>query len=145
MPQFVTFDLINPPDKIIEYIKDMEVIQFGGGRNKGYGLVELTDWIWIDYNELKFPSEGSHITLISPILYIPHFVQKYNCRKVYEIFWNHGRKNKLEIIPPGQFFRISKNKNIQKIARKGVLKKFLFGKFGYGEYIIHNWNKDGGN
>jgi hypothetical protein len=144
-PAFVTFDLINASEDTIETIQDEKLIQFGGGRNKGYGLADLVDWVWIDYNKLEYPTEATHITLISPILYIPNDVHKYNCRKGYEIFWNHGRKNKLSIIPPGQFFRIKQDRNIEKIAKKGILKKSLLGKFGYGEYLLHNWQKNGGN
>ncbi|MBD3227996.1 MAG: hypothetical protein GF329_07385 [Candidatus Lokiarchaeota archaeon] len=142
-PNSVTFDLTNPPEDIIDQIQNLSLIQFGGGRNLGYGTTELIHWVWIDPNFFEYPEDATHITLLSPILYIPSFVHKYACRKEYEIFWNHGKKNKLHIIPPGQFFRIKSGKDIKKISQKGLLKKALLGQFGYGEFFLANWPKGG--
>jgi len=142
-PYGVIFDIINPDKDLLEYIKNKNLLQFGGGRNRGYGYVTLKDYIFIDLNTIEMPKEGTHISLLSPMIYIPKFVEPYNCRKDVEIFWNNSRKNAIRIIPKGQFFRIKKGKNIKKIALKGILRKCLFGAFGYGEYMVKNW-KNGG-
>ncbi|MHA1651365.1 MAG: hypothetical protein ACTSYB_14330 [Candidatus Helarchaeota archaeon] len=147
-PRFVTFDLITPPDEInniVEHIQNCELIQFGGRRSCGYGIVTLQDYIEIDLRSLEFPEKASHLTLISPLIYLPSFLERYNCRHKLVKIWNHNRVNPVNVIAPGQFFRIKPSKNIQKIALRGILRKNLFGQFGFGEYIVHDWtsNKNG--
>lgn len=138
----VTFDVINPPEDLIDYILKQELTQLGGGINKGYGAVELIDYLFINFEDITLPNEGTHITLISPILFIPKCVHPYSCRYNFEIFWNNSKKNMLKVISPGQFFRIKENASIKTIARKGFLRKNLFGKFGFGEFIVNNWPKE---
>jgi hypothetical protein len=62
------------------------------------------------------------------------------------IFWNVfgmcNKPNVLQVIAPGQFFRIKAGKSIPTIAKKGLLKKGLFGQFGFGEFMVHNWKKE---
>lgn len=143
-PKGVIFDIINAPESLLDYITKREIIQLGGGRNKTYGVVSLIDNILIELSDFNLPDKASHLTLISPLLEIPKFAVSYNCRQTFEVFWNNGMQNKLKIIPPGQFFRIKEGKNIRKTALNGILRKNLFGKFGYGEFIVHDW-KNGGN
>ena len=80
LPQFVTFDVINPPSNLIELIKDKELLQFGGMRNAGFGIVALQDYIEIDLEHLEYPKQASHLTLISPTVFLPSFVNLYDCR-----------------------------------------------------------------
>jgi len=142
MPSGVTFDVINPSEDLITYIKNLEIIQLGGLRNEGFGIVELIDHVFIDLNDIELPSDGTHITLLSPILYVPKFLESYQCRQENIIFWNNGKKNRLKAISAGQFFRIKKNRTIKKIALIGILRKVLFGQFGFGEFQINNWQKE---
>ncbi|MBD3228818.1 MAG: hypothetical protein GF329_11585 [Candidatus Lokiarchaeota archaeon] len=93
-PSYATFDVINPPENILNIIREREIIQLGGGRNRGYGLVSLKDWLWINPNNFEYPEDATHITLISPMKKIPKFVHEYDYRWNYEIFWNHGKKRK---------------------------------------------------
>ncbi|MHA1651754.1 MAG: hypothetical protein ACTSYB_16295 [Candidatus Helarchaeota archaeon] len=79
-PRFVTFDLIDSPEKIIEHIQNLELIQLGGKRNCGYGIATIQDYIEIDLQELPLPDHASHLTLISPMLFFPSFIEPYNCR-----------------------------------------------------------------
>jgi hypothetical protein len=58
-------------------------------------MAELVDWFFIDPKEFEYPSEASHITLISPMIFIPQFVHRYKCRRNYEIFWNNNKSNKI--------------------------------------------------
>ncbi|MBD3228817.1 MAG: hypothetical protein GF329_11580 [Candidatus Lokiarchaeota archaeon] len=51
------------------------------------------------------------------------------------------KKKKTKIIPPGQFFRIKNGNSIKKIARKGLLRDFQMGEFGYGEFTLNDWKK----
>ncbi len=147
-PRFVTFDLITPPQdlsNIIEHIQHCELIQLGGRRNCGFGRVTLQDYIEIELHSLPLPDHASHLTLISPMIYLPSFLERYNCRHKLVKIWNHNRVNPVNAIAPGQFFRIKSNKNIRKIALRGILRKCLFGQFGFGEYVVHDWtsNKNG--
>jgi len=144
-PAYVTFDLIAPPEDIIEYLQNYELIQLGGLRNYGFGIVTLQDYIEIDLHSLHLPDHASHLTLISPTLFFPSFIESYNCRFKTVTLWNHARANHVKVIAPGQFFRIKPGKDIQKIALRGILRKNLFGQFGFGEYIVHDWtsNKNG--
>ncbi len=141
-PTSITFDIINPPENLINFIKNLNIIQLGGLRNEGFGAVELLDHLLIDLKKIEYPDIGTHVTLISPILYVPKFLETYQCRQEYVIFWNNSKKNRIKIISPGQFFRIKKNKNIKKIAEKGILRKVLFGQFGFGEFFVNNWPKE---
>ena len=50
--------------------------------------------------------------------------------------------NQVKVVAPGQFFRIKPEKNIQIIAKRGILRKVLFGQFGFGEFMVHDWNKN---
>ncbi len=140
-PSAASFDVINPPEGLIEYIKDLPVIQFGGLRNEGLGIVELMDHIFINVEDLTCPEEGTHLTLLSPLLHLPKFIHSYDCRQEYMIFWNNNSKNRIKIISPGQFFRLKDDVNIKKIALKGILRKYLFGKFGFGEFVVNHWPK----
>jgi len=138
-PAYVTFDLTAPPEDIIEHIQNCELIQLGGHRNWGFGIVTLQDYLEIDLLSLEFPEKASHLTLISPLIYLPSFLEWYNCRHKLVKIWNHNRANLVNTIAPGQFFRIKSGKNIRKIALRGVLRKALFGQFGFGEYVVHDW------
>jgi hypothetical protein len=140
----VTFDILNPPDDFLDYIKDRDPIQFGGGRNRGYGYVTLYDYVWIELDGIELPSKASHITLISPLLHVPHFVHKYKCRKDRVTLFNDGKAYKYEMIPPGQFFRLKEGKDVKKIALKGIMRNGVLGKFGFHEFMVHDW-QDGGN
>ena len=141
-PFAITFDILNYPDDVIDYIRQKPLLQIGSGRSKGYGSISLHDWVEIDLKDVELPSKATHLVLLSPLLKIPNFVEKYNCRYNYEIIWNNGKKNKLKIVPPGQFFRLKKGKNLQKIALKGILRKTLFGGFGFGEFQLYDWSKE---
>jgi hypothetical protein len=135
----VTFDILNPPENLIEFIQNKELIQLGGNRNCGFGIVNLRDYIEIDIDQLQFPDHGSHLTLISPSLVIPPFVERYKCRYMLMTIWNHNKANVVNVIAPGQFFRIKAGKSIQSIAKKGLIRKGLFGQFGFGEFIVQDW------
>ena len=80
-PECVTFDVIDPPKGFLESLKAREFLQFGGGRNAGFGVVNLYDTLWIDLDQLKFPSTATHLTLVTPILYLPRIVVKYSNRQ----------------------------------------------------------------
>ena len=141
-PQYVTFDLIDPPKNIINHIEKAELIQFGGKRNWGFGVVRLQDYLEIDLESLKFPEHASHLTFIAPVVYLPRFAERYNCRHKVIKLWNHNKVNHVRVVAPGQFFRIKEGKDISTIAKRGILRKVLFGHFGLGEYIVHNWKNN---
>ncbi len=140
-PLAITFDVLDYPDDMIDLIKKKELLQVGGGRTKGYGSITLHDWMEIDLDDFELPTKGTHLTLISPLIEIPDFVHEYKCRHNHEIIWNNGKQNRIKIVSPGQFFRMKQGKDIQKIALKGMLRKTLFGKFGYGEWKLHYWKE----
>ena len=142
LPEAVTFDIVNPPENFIELLKDKELIQLGGNRNCGFGMVSLQDSIEIDVDQLQFPDQASHLTLLSPSLVMPPYVERYKCRHMEMRIWNHNKANLLQVIAPGQFFRIKAGKSIPAIAKKGILRKGLFGQFGFGEFMVHNWKKE---
>ena len=133
---------MNPPEKIVDKIEKLPLIQFGAKRNNGQGIVKLVDHLEIEFKDIELPDKASHLTLISPWMYIEKFVHRYDCRYATEIMWNNRKKNILNIIPNGQFFRIKSGKNIQSIARKGLLRKHLFQQFGYGEFVLNDWNNN---
>ena len=139
LPEFVSFDLLDPPENLIEIIEKREVIQLGGNRNCGFGVVTLQNYLEIEVEQLQFPEQASHLTLLSPSLVIPPFVERYFCRHMEIEMWNHNKNNLLKVIAPGQFFRIKPGRSIPAIARKGLLRKTLFGQFGFGEFTVHNW------
>ena len=139
----ITFDIINPPDKYEKYIRDRPLIQFGKGRNNGYGLVRLVDALLIELEDLEFPKTASHATLLSPLFYIPKYFVKYNCRMKYQAMWNHQKVKHVKTVPAGQFFRLQKGKSIKNIAKAGLIRKNLFGQFGFGEFIIRDWSTGG--
>jgi len=142
----ITFDIVNPPSDFVKYIKNRDIIQFGSGRNKGYGLSRLVDVLEINLLDLDFPTEATHASLLSPLFYIPNYFVKYNCRMKYQAIWNHQVVKRIKTIPAGQFFRLHKYKNLKKIALAGILRKNLFGQFGFSEFILQNWpTKNGGN
>lgn len=145
-PEYVTFDVLDAPNDLVEYIHSLEPLQFGGQRHSGYGAVKLHDSTWIDLDEIIMPAVASHISLISPIIYLPPFVEKFNCRREQLNIWNYSRNNQVEVIAPRQFFRLKPNIEIPKLALNGILRKVkankgLFSQFGFGEFIIHNWRK----
>ena len=141
-PKYIVFDLMRFQDDIIDRIKEKELIQFGGRRNFGYGVVELVDYLYIDLNDIKMPENATHAILISPMLYIPWFFEKYNCRREVEALWNNGIKKNFNIIPKGQFFRLKNSIDIKRIALKGILRKCFGGNVGYGEYYLVNWDNN---
>ena len=141
-PAYVTFDVIDPPDNLIEDIESRDLIQLGGQRNCGFGIISLKCHIEIDLDKLRLPRDGTHLVLLSPLVYFPRFVEKYNCRHEFIQLWNHNRLNNVRVISEGQFFRIKKGCNSETIARRGILRRSLFGKFGFGEFIVHNWKKN---
>lgn len=142
LPDFVTFDILDPPADLVELINAKELIQFGGHRNAGFGIVTLQDYIEIDVDALKFPVRASHLTLLSPALHLPPFVEWYGCRHTQVQLRNHNQVNVVDVIAPGQFFRIKPGKNIPVIAKKGLLRKGPLGHFGFGEFIVHDWKNN---
>jgi len=76
----------------------------------------------------------------TPLLNIPPFFEAYSCRWDYEVLWNNGHKQRLDIIPLGQFFRLKTGFEIQKIAMGGIKKCSFLKSLGYGEFILKNWN-----
>jgi len=147
-PEFVTFDILNPPENLIETIHLMEPIQLGGARNCGFGAATLHDSLIIDVNKLKLVEEASHLTLLAPMVHMPTMVAKYKWRHENISLWNNGRSNSVRAVAPGQFFRLKPGLNIQKIAREGILRREkahrrLLGQFGFGEFILNNWQKRG--
>jgi len=147
-PRFVTFDILDPPPDLIDLISSIEPIQFGGGRHCGCGAVVLHDTLYIDIDAIPMPERATHLVLISPLLHFPPCVEKYRCRRERLNLWNHGRVNHLNVIAPGQFFRIKPGQNIPKIARNGILRrvkanKALFSQFGFGEFILYDWKSGG--
>jgi hypothetical protein len=141
----ITFDLVNPPDDFVETVNQKGLIQFGRKRNNGYGVVQLHHHLWLDVADIPLPDVATHLKLISPVFELPNFVHAYKCRRDHVIFWNHGEKKKKNVIPQGQFFRLKEGCDIAKIARKGILRKILFGKFGFGEFILRDWSKKEAN
>ena len=142
LPAFVTFDIISPPENIIGYIKEKELIQFGGKRNSGCGIVTLQDYREIDLPALMLPDIATHLTLLSPSVFLPPFVEPYACRHKYVKLWNHSKVNAVNAIAPGQFFRIKPGKQISRIAKRGILRKMALGQFGFGEFMVHNWRNN---
>ncbi len=138
-PNCVSFDVIDPPPTLIDYIESRELIQLGGKRNCGFGIVTLQDHVEIDSGVLKLPATGSHITLLSPMVYLPRFVDRYDCRHETLQFWNRSKVNHIRAVSPGQFFRIKKGRDITAIARRGLVRHALLGQFGFGEYIVMDW------
>jgi len=142
LPEAVTFDILNPPENFIEYIKEKELIQLGRNRNCGFGIIDLQDYIEIAIDQLELPDQASHLTLISPALIFPSYVYHYNCRYIGLEIWNHNKRNIIQAIAPGQFFRIKGEKSIPNIAQRGILRKGLLGQFGLGEFVVHNWKRE---
>ncbi|NVM29078.1 MAG: hypothetical protein HWN65_09550 [Candidatus Helarchaeota archaeon] len=143
-PRFVTFDILAPPSDLLDTIRGLEPLQFGGCRHSGYGAVTLHDSLYIDLDKLPMPDQASHLTLISPMIHLPPFVERYNCRREQMNIWNNGHKNQVEVIAPGQFFRVKRGKDIPKLAKKGILRKIkankaLFSQFGFGEFMLNDW------
>lgn len=147
-PQYVTFDILEPPPNLLEIIGSLEPFQFGGQRHSGYGAVTLHDSVYIDVDKIPMLINASHLTLISPVVYLPPYVENFDCRREQYNIWNHGRKNQVEIIAPGQFFRIKPGTDLPLIAKRGILRKLksnkaLFSQFGFGEFMLNNWTKGG--
>jgi len=145
-PEFVTFDILNPPENLLDVIHSLEPIQLGGARNCGFGAATLHDSLTIDIAKLKFVEDASHFTLIAPMVHMPSMVHKYPWRYETINLWNNGKSNAVQAVAPGQFFRLKSELNIQKIAREGILRKEkshkrLLGQFGFGEFILNNWQK----
>lgn len=144
-PPAVTFDFIDPPEDILDIIKEKQdqVLQLGGLRNCGLGIISLYDYQWIDLGEISsfLPNEATHITLISSIWAIPRFCHSYRCRYAEIPFWNNGNVSVKRVVAHGQFFRLKEGVNVRKVALKGLLKKTPLGDFGLGEFQIVNWKK----
>ncbi|NVM29708.1 MAG: hypothetical protein HWN65_12770 [Candidatus Helarchaeota archaeon] len=148
-PQCVTFDVLEPPENLIELIKSVQPFQLGGARNYGFGAVKLRDSLSIDVDELELIEKASHLTLIAPIVHVPSIVEKYHWRHENILLWNNGKSNSVHAVAPGQFFRLKQGVDVQKIAREGILRrekahKRLLGQFGFGEFMLHDWKKQGG-
>jgi len=142
MPEYVTFDIkTNEPSNLIEKIEQLPILQLGGHRNLGFGAVKLVDHLEKNVNDIVFPDNASHLTLISPWMYVEKFVHPYNCRKETQVIWNNRKQNALQVISRGQFFRL-RSKNVQSIARKGLLRRHLLHQFGYGEFVLNDWNNE---
>ncbi len=142
LPEFVSFDIIDPPENLLELIQTKDLIQFGGNRNAGFGMVALQDYIEIDVDGFQFPTKASHLTLLSPALHLPPFVDLYAYRHKQVQLWNHNTVNVVDAIAPGQFFRIKPDKDIPTIAKRGILRKGSLGHFGFGEFIVHDWRNN---
>ena len=148
-PRGVIFDVLDPPEDLIEMIKSVEPFQLGGARNYGFGAVMLRDFLSIDMDELELIERATHLTLIAPIVHVPSIVEKYRCRQENILLWNNGKSNSVYAVAAGQFFRLKPGVDVQKIAREGILRrekahKRLLGQFGFGEFILHDWKKQGG-
>jgi len=146
LPQFVTFDVMDPPEDLIDTIHTLEPIQLGGQRHCGFGAVTLSDSLLIDLEEIPMPYKASHLVLIAPTVYPPPYVVPFAFRREYINLWNHGKKNSIEVVAPGQFFRLKPGKDIQKLAMRGIARKVkanhaLFSQFGFGEFILYNWKE----
>jgi len=142
LPPFVSFDVIQPPPNVIDCIQSKELIQLGGNRNTGCGIVTLQDYLEIDLDAFTLPEKASHIILISSTLYLPPFVEGYHCRHKPVQLWNHNQVNMVNTIAPGQFFRIKPAKVIPKIAKQGIVRKTPLGQFGFGEFIVQDWRNN---
>ena len=142
LPEFVTFDILDPPENLLELIKAKDLIQFGRNRNAGFGIVTLQDYLEIDLDALEFPTKASHLTLLSPALHLPPFVELYVCRHKQVQLRNHNKVNFVDAIAPGQFFRIKPGKDVPTIAKRGILRKGPLGHFGFGEFIVHDWKNN---
>jgi len=140
----ITFDIINPPNDFLKFVRERDIVQVGGGRNNGYGLMRLVDYIEISISDLELPDIASHVTLISPMLEIPNYLEPYKCRWDTLKIWNHGKSNLMKIVPPRQFFRIKKEQNVERIALKGILRAGALSQFGLNEFKVHDWT-NGGN
>ncbi|MHA1752627.1 MAG: hypothetical protein ACTSWR_10880 [Candidatus Helarchaeota archaeon] len=144
-PKYVTFDIFGTEDElkhIINRIKSLKLMQLGGCRNLGYGVVTLHSFFMFKLENIQVPEQGTHAVLISPCSKIPKYFIKYNCRQDKEVLWNNGTKRIITIVPRGQFFRLKPGTNIKIAAIDGILRKYdPLGKIGYGEYIIVNWEK----
>ncbi len=142
LPSFVSFDVIQPPPNVVDCIQSKEIIQLGGNRNTGCGIVTLQDHLEIDLDTFVFPEKASHLVLISPTIYLPPFVEIYYCRHKQVQLWNHNKANMVNTIAPGQFFRIKPAKVISKIAKQGIVRKTPLGQFGFGEFIVQDWRNN---
>jgi hypothetical protein len=147
-PSFVTFDCVAPPSDLIEKIQSLELLQLGGARNCGFGAVTLHDSVFIDVDELQFIEEASHLTLVSPMVHMPSIIEKYKWRYEDFILWNNNKSNPIHAVAPGQFFRLKMGLAVEKIAKEGILRRErahrrLLGQFGFGEFILNNWKKEG--
>ncbi len=146
-PECVTFDLIDPPNDLLESLEVREFLQFGGGRNAGFGAAVLHDSLWIDVDQLNLPMNATHLTLIAPILYLPGIIKKYSCRREWLVVWNHGKSNHLRVFGAGQFFRLKEGLDIPRLAREGILRrerrnhKRILSHFGFGEFVLNNFGK----
>ncbi|MHA1269821.1 MAG: hypothetical protein ACTSPY_08565 [Candidatus Helarchaeota archaeon] len=147
-PKFVSFDVIGGFDvnskglELVDLIQKKELIQLGGNRNLGYGIVELQDYFIISLEDIIMPEMATHAVLISPLINIPECFEPYACRMDSEVLWNNGKKRKITIIPPGQFFRLKKGIDIKKVAISGILRSTPKGVFGYGEFYLNNWSSN---
>jgi hypothetical protein len=143
-PKLVTFDILDAPDYSIDKVNDAQLLQLGGQRHCGYGAVRLHDFLEIEVADLSLPTQATHLTLISPMIHFPPFIETFDCRNEAYHLWSHGRKNSVQVISPGQFFRLKSNVDVPKIAENGILRKIkankaLFSQFGFGEFVLHNW------
>lgn len=147
-PEFVTFDILNPPVSLLETISSEELLQLGGARNCGFGAVTLQDFAFVNIDKLELVEEASHLTLIAPMVHMPTMVEKYKWRHEDVLLWNNGRSNSVRAVAPGQFFRLKSGLKIQRIAKEGITRREkshrrLLGQFGFGEFILNNWKKSG--
>ena len=102
----------------------------------------------MDLDKISMPDQASHLTLIAPMVYLPPYAEKFNCRREPINIWNNGHMNQVEVIAPRQFFRLKPGKEIPKLALKGIMRKVktnkaLFSQFGFGEFVLNDWRKGG--
>ena len=131
----------DPPDEFLKYLKNFEFFQFGGLRNEGFGVCRLIDHVKINVNDLKLPKKATHLTLISPVKYLPKYIEPYNCREEHIQLWSNNKLSNVKLFSAGQFFRLNNRRTIEKIALDGILRKNLLGKFGFGEFVLNNWEE----
>lgn len=145
-PSYITFDVLEPPADLLETIAALEPLQLGGQRHSGCGMVILRDSLSIEVDELPMPSAASHIVLIAPMVFLPPFIEPYDCRREQLAMWAQGRRNPIKVVAPGQFFRIKSGEDSSIIARKGILRKakankMLLSQFGFGEFMVQDWKR----
>ncbi len=148
-PRFVTFDVLDPSEGFLSFLQKKKLLQLGGRRNSGFGVVALKEFVWIDLEDINLPDRATHLTLLAPMVFLPGIVEKYECRQEQLRIWNHSTKNNILVFSPGQFYRLKPKTNISKVAMEGITRRLrkghtrLLNQFGFGEYILNDFHNGG--